>query len=276
MRHTESDLRQFLTEYGQDRAGGEPPAHVDAIVRRGRRIRRTRRALTAGSAMAVAVTAVGLVNGLLAGPPRADNTSAAQRAADSAQVDPGPKLPTSFPVVLGAKKFDLPLMSSQRFETMGVGRTVTFTPTSFYTGYKVVCDDPQAWVVTAEKLKGGELGGAIGQCKDSSGGHHDELSAPTDWLKHPQSLQIWVFPADAPIWEVAKTVKECKPTPKSEGCDKDTVSRILRHPEVRERLSAEVGERPGSWAVGVYDRPAGAESVPTGEPSAGAESPAAR
>jgi hypothetical protein len=111
------------------------------------------------------------------------------------------------------------------------------------------------------------------------GGHHDQLSAPTDWLKKPQSLQIWVFPADAPIREVAKAVTDCKPTPKSKSteCDDDesTASWALRRPEVLERLSAEVGERPGNWAVGVYDRPAGAESVPTGEPSAGAESPAA-
>ncbi|MBT2233281.1 hypothetical protein [Nonomuraea sp. NEAU-A123] len=259
MRHTESDLRQFLTEFGQDPAGGEPSAHLDAIVRRGRRIRRTRRALTAGAAMAVAVTAAGLVNGLPAGPPRADKTSVAQRPADSAQVDPGPKLPASFPVVLGAEKFDLPLAYSQRFATMGVGRTVIFTPTSFSTGYKVVCDDPQAWVVIEGRGKGGEPSGTAGRCKTPVGGHHDQLSAPTDWLKHPQSLQIWVFPADASIFEAAKAVKDCKPTLKSKGCDENTVSSALRLPEVRERLSAEVGERPGNWAVGVYDRPAGAE-----------------
>ncbi|MFD1538983.1 hypothetical protein [Nonomuraea guangzhouensis] len=268
MRHTESDLRQFLTEFGQDPASGEPPAHLDAIVRRGRRIRRTRRALTAGSAMAVAVVAAGLVNGLLAGPPKADRTSVANRPADSAQVDPGPKLPASYPVRLGAEKFDLPLIHSQRFETTGVGRTVTFTPTSFSTGYTVVCDDPQAWVIIKGKGKGGEPNGVAARCGVSVGGHNDQLSAPADWLKHPQSLQIWVFPADAPISEAAKTVKDCQPPLTPKECDESAVTQVLWQPEVRERLSAEVGERPGSWAVGIYDRPAGVESVPSGEPSA--------
>ncbi|MEV4059776.1 hypothetical protein [Nonomuraea dietziae] len=274
MKHTESDLRRLLTVRVQERAGREPSADLDAIVRRGHRIRRTRRAVTAGVAAAFAVTAVGLVNGALAGPPGPGETSAAQRPVDSAQVEPGPKLPETMPVVLGAVRFDLSLIDSQRFQTMGVARTVTFTPTSFSTGYKLVCDDPQAWVVIRSKLKGGEMGGSSGRCGESVGGHHDRLSAPSGWLKRPQSLQVWVFPADAPVREVAEAVTGCRPPGKSKGCDERAQSLELMNPRVRERLLAKVGEVPGRWAVGIYDRPGKGEPAPTGAPLSEAESPA--
>ncbi|MDP9847004.1 hypothetical protein [Streptosporangium lutulentum] len=269
MRHTEGDLRKLLTEQGRERAHG-PSVHLDAIVKRGHRTRRIRRAVTAGAAVAFAVIAVGPVSGLLTGPSGVVETMVAQRPVDSARVDPGPKLPETFPVVLGANKFDLSLIHSQRFETEGVARTVTFTPSSFFTGYKVVCDDPRAWVVISHQLKGGESGGAIGRCDGSVGGHHDRLSAPSNWLKRPQSLQVWVFPADAPVREVAKAVTGCKPILESKGCDERAQSSALGSPEVRERLTAEVGEQPGEWAVGIYDRPA-AEPVPNGEPPKDAE-----
>jgi hypothetical protein len=265
MKHTESDLRRLLTVRVQERAGREPSADLDAIVRRGHRIRRTRRVVTGGAAAAFAVIAVGLVNGLPTGPPGAGETSVAQRPVDSAQAEPGPKLPEKSLVVLGAKRFDLHLIDSQRFETMGVARTVTFTPTSFSTGHKVVCDDPRAWVVIKEILKGGEMGGTAGRCGESVGGHHDRLSAPSDWLKRPQSLQIWVFPADAPVREVAEAVTGCRPLGKSKGCDETVQLRDLMNPEVRERLSAKVGEVPGRWAVGIYDRPGKGKPAPTGD-----------
>ncbi|MFG6202410.1 hypothetical protein [Nonomuraea sp. JJY05] len=269
MRHTENDLRTLLTEHFQEQAGREPSAHLDAIVWRGRRMRRTRRAVTSGAAAVIAVTAVGLGNGLLTGAPQTGGVTAAQPSADSAQVEPGPKLPENLPVRLGAEQFDLSLIHSQRFETVGAARTVSFTPTSFSTGFKVVCDDPQAWAVTVEKLKGGEKGGAVGRCGEPAGSHHDELSAPADWLKRPQSIQVWVFPADAPVQEVAQGVKGCPK--KAKLCDE--TAQLLWRPEVRERLSAKLGETPGRWAVGVYDRPAGTGAGPSGEPSAATESP---
>ncbi|MEV4158668.1 hypothetical protein [Nonomuraea dietziae] len=274
MKHTESDLRRLLTVQAQERAGREPSADLDTIVRRGHRIRRTRRAVAAGAAAAFAVAAVGLVNGLPAGPPGPGETSVAQRPVDSAQVEPGPKLPERFPVVLGAVRSDLSLIHSQRFETMGVARTVTFTPTSFSTGYKVVCDDPQAWVVIRGKLKGGEMGGSAGRCRESVGGHHDRLSAPSGWLKRPQSLQVWIFPADAPVREVAEAVTGCRPLGKSKGCDETAQLRELMNPEVRERLAAKVGEVPGRWAVGIYDRPGKGKPAPTGVPLTEAGPPA--
>ncbi|GAA4180426.1 hypothetical protein GCM10022252_03250 [Streptosporangium oxazolinicum] len=266
MRHTESDLRKLLTEHGGERAHHGPAVHLDAIVKRGRRTRRIRRAVIAGTAAVFAVAAVGLVNGPLTGPSGRAETTVAQRPVDSVQVDPGPELPEEFPVVLGAEKIDLPLIHSQRFETEGVTWTVTFTPSSTSTGYKVVCTDPRAWVVIAQQLKSGEPGGTVGRCKDSVGGQHDRLSAPSNWLKRPQSLQVWVFPADAPVGEVAKAVTGCEPIRKSKGCDEAAQSYALKSPKVRERLLAEIGEQPGRWAVGIYDRPAPAEPVPNGEP----------
>jgi hypothetical protein len=273
MRHTESDLRELLVEYGEERAGREPVAHLGAIVRRGRRMRRTRRTVTAGAA--VTVVATGLVSSLLAVSPRAGGTPIAQRPADSARVESGPELPEKLLVVQGALKYEMPLIHSQRFETMGVATTVTFTPTSLSTGYTVACADPAAWVVTEGRLKGGERGGMAGRCGNSSGGHHDRLSVPSDWLERPQSMQVWVFPADAPVLEVATAVKGCLPVRESRECDDTTLGPSLTRPEVRERLLAEVGERPGSWAIGFYDLPAGTEPVPPSESPGHIETPVA-
>ncbi|MEV0197511.1 hypothetical protein [Nonomuraea sp. NPDC050691] len=265
MRHTESDLRELLNEHGHERAGREPSAHLDAIVRRGRRMRRTRRAVTAGTALAcAAVAAVGVTGLLPAGPHRAEGTAVARRPVDSAQVTPGPELDDTMRVVLGTKKFDLHLIHSQRFETVGGVQKVTFTPTSVYTGEKVICEDPRAWVVVEHRGRGGEPTGGTGRCGDGVGGHGDELSVPSGWLKRPQYLQVWVFPADAPVREVAEAVNGCRPAVKGEDCDETAQSVALMNPEVRRRLSAIVGGRPGRWAIGVYDRPAPGTSVSTG------------
>ncbi|MFD0470010.1 hypothetical protein ACFQ0B_18005 [Nonomuraea thailandensis] len=137
---------------------------------------------------------------------------------------------------------------------------MTFVPTSTSTGYKVLCDDPRAWVTLTLALKSDEPGGASGRCGTSFGGHHDERSAPDDWLKRPQSLQVWVFPADAPVRKVAEEVTGCPPVRKGTECDESAQLRALGNPEVRERLLAEMGERPGRWAVAVYDRPAASGS----------------
>ncbi|MEW9547963.1 hypothetical protein [Nonomuraea sp. NPDC050783] len=261
MTYSTSDLERLLNERGEARAGGGPTAHLDIIIRRGRRIRRTRRAMVAGGALAVAVVAAGLVNALPAGAPRLDRSAVAQSPADSAQIKPAAKLPGSFHVVMGNKNFSLPLLHSERFTTTGAVRTVTFTPASYYTGYMVVCDDPRAWVVIQGKLKGGEAGGTSGRCAPLGGGHHDKSSAPADWLKRPQSVKVWVFPADAPVREVAQAVAGCPLTRKSKECDDEAAAHALMRPEVRERLSSEVGERPGGWTVGVYDRPSPASSA---------------
>ncbi|GAA3130372.1 hypothetical protein GCM10010466_21300 [Planomonospora alba] len=283
MRHTEDDLRTLLDGYGRERPGGEPSADLDAIVRRGRRIRRTRRAAAGGAALACAVAAAVLVGGLPSGPPRADEAVAARPAPAPTPTAPAPELPDGFPVVLGDQRFDLSIIHSRRFEAVGAAGTVTFTPTSFFTGYQVVCDDPGAWVVTEQRLKGGERGGTAGRCGDGVGGHHDRLSAPSGWLEGPQSLKVWVFPADAPVREAAEAVTGCRPAPAARGCDESAQARALRDPEVRRRLSAEVGERQGRWAVGIYDRPAAAGAGPgsgspagTGHPVEGASTPAGR
>ncbi|MEV0583131.1 hypothetical protein [Nonomuraea sp. NPDC050310] len=253
MRHTESDLRDLLAEQVETR--GEPAANLAAIVRRGRRLRRTRRVVTAGAALAAAVVAVGLTTGLPGGPPEPDGTTVAQ-APGPTRVHPGPKVPDSYTVVLGAERFRLPLLHSERFATTGAGRAVTFTPVSFSTAFRVFCADPQAWVVTEMQLKGGEPGGTAGRCGKGAGGHHDRRSAPTGWLEGPQTIRVWVYPADAPVRKVAETVTGCPPVGGGPGgCDEPAQARSLLRPEVRDRLSAEVGEAPGGWAVALYDRP---------------------
>ncbi|WP_093175279.1 hypothetical protein [Sinosporangium album] len=229
--------------------------------------------VTAGAGAALAVAAVGLVNGLSAGLPGAEETVVAQRPASAAQPEHRPKLPGSFLVRLGAKKTVLPLVHSQWFEKVGVAQKVTFMPTSFSTGYRVVCDDPRAWVVTSQRLKSGEMGGRAGRCGKWEGGHHDERSAPSDWLKRPQYLEVWVFPADAPVREVAEAVTGCRPITTSKKCDETAQTAALINPKVRSRLSAKVGEQPGRWAVGIYDRPAATAPAPSGEPSADAVLP---
>ncbi|MGR6914432.1 hypothetical protein ACU635_09295 [[Actinomadura] parvosata] len=251
MRHTENDLRDLLTERAEGQDGA--PAHLDTILRRGRRIRRTRRAVTAGAA-ALAVAALAVI-GL---PLRPEGAPVAQQPVDSAHVEPppGPEIPATFEVRLGAEQFDLPLIHSERFDTVGPGRSVTFSPTSTSTGYKVVCEDPRAWVVTAHPLKGGERGGAAARCGRGLGGQHDHLSVPAGWLERPQSLQVWVFPSDAPVLEVAQAVKGCRRAGRETGCDESALPSTLLDPKVRKRLEAEVGERPGRWAVAIYDRPA--------------------
>lgn len=251
MRHTESNLRTLLEKHAHHTTGGEPVPHLDAIIRRGRHTRRARRALSVGAALAVAATAAVF----LTGPVRPDRAVVAQPPS-SARVEAAPELPERFPVILGAERFTLSLIHSQRFNTTGVGRTVTFTPTSFSTGYKVVCGDPLAWVVISSPLKGGESGGTSGRCGDGAGGHHDRLSAPSGWLKGPHAIQVWVFPPDAPVVKVAEELGRCLQFSKSATCDERAAGIALSRRDVLERLSAEVGERSGEWAVGVYDRPA--------------------
>ncbi|GAA1768790.1 hypothetical protein [Nonomuraea bangladeshensis] len=252
MRHTESDLRALLDERGHHPAGGEPSVSLDAIVRRGRRIhrgRRVRRVLGAGGALAAAVTLVFTLPVIRQEAPPASMT--AGPPADMAEVVRAPELPATYQVKLGAKEFAMPRIHAEQFSTVGVHRTVTFTPVSRSTGFTVVCADPRAWVVTITDTRSGEPSGTSGRCGKGGGPHHDELSAPADWLKRPQTLEVWVFPSDAPISKVMKSTVGCEPR----GCDEDDQAGALSRPEVLERLSAEVGEQPGGWAVGVYDAP---------------------
>lgn len=265
MRYTESDLRTLLTERAEGPDGG---ARMEEIVRRSRRIRRARRALATGAA-ALSVATVALLTMHL--PPDGATVAQHPEPMDSVRVEsPGPEIPEAFEIRLGVKRFFLPLLHSERFTTMGSPRTVTFTPTSTSTGFKVLCDDPRAWVVIQQRLKGDEPGSSVGRCGGSRGGHHDKRSAPADWLESPQSLEIWVFPADAPIGKEPVQVTACSPgegtcmatgcPPVEGGCDEWARSRALGDPKVRERLQAEVGGRPGNWAVAIYDRATGSPS----------------
>ncbi|MCG5220139.1 hypothetical protein [Streptosporangium sp. KLBMP 9127] len=256
MTHTENDLRELLSERA---AAGDGSPRLDDIVRRGRRIRLRRRAVSTVLAGAAVVSVVAVTAPFAAGAPQVK-----QVPADSARLESGPKLPKTFRVLLGAVDFTMPLIHSERFTTVGSGKTIKFTPTSYYTGNKVVCSDPRMWVLIREKLKGGKAGGSLRRCSGDGGGHHDERSAPDGWLDGPQSMKVWVFPADAPIYESGPRAKDCAPQAKK--CHGKYTFRTLFRSTGVEQLEAEIGERPGSWAIGVYDSPAEPLPKPTYAP----------
>ncbi|MFI6290816.1 hypothetical protein ACIBEJ_04485 [Nonomuraea sp. NPDC050790] len=260
MRHTESNLRTLLDQRSHDAAGRVSLPRLDEIVRRGRRTRLTRRALGAAAALTAATAAV-----LLTVPAQPERAVVAAQTPASAGVETPPRLPERYAVVLGAEKFSLSLIASRHFDTTGVVRTMTFTPTSVFTGFKVVCADPQAWVVVSTLTKSGERSGTSGRCGNGGGGHHDRRSAPSGWLKGPQTVQVWVFPPDAPVVRVAEELGHCRRLTEDGTCDERMASAMLPRKDVLERLFTEVGERPGAWAIGAYDRPSSAgrgESMP--------------
>lgn len=65
---------------------------------------------------------------------------------------------------------------------------------------------------------------------------------PSGWLEGPQTVEVWVFPADAPVKEVAKGVKNA-PTCSgvTQSCEENSGSWALTRDEVRERLSVTLG-----------------------------------
>ncbi|MFI9550126.1 hypothetical protein [Nonomuraea endophytica] len=241
MRHTESDLRTLLATRSD---GFEPSVTVDAVVRRGRRVRMRRRVLAAALAGTALVAAMAVTTDAFAPePPPA-----------AVRVEPDLEVPEEFVVKLGALDTTLPLLHSERFTTMGPERTVTFQPVGWMTGFRVVCEDPKAWVVVVGEGRGKEPTGSVGRCRSGVGGHHDKLSAPSDWLRKPQSLRIWVFPGDARIPTEEKDRVGCE-RKSAQECADSMVSRALLRPAVRKAMSGEIGSVPGRWAAAVYDRP---------------------
>jgi hypothetical protein len=252
MSPTENDLRVLLTERAE---GRDVPVRLDEIVRRGRGVRRRRGAagtVLAGAAVAAVVAVVipfaSTVSPATPGPDVA-------QPANSARIESGPELPEKFEVRLGALIKTLSLIHSERFETTGSARTITFTPTGVYTGYKVVCTDPMLWVLTSTSLKSGENGGSLARCGEIVGTHHDEKSAPEDWLTDTQSMKVWVFPADAPIMDEPASGMRGECAPEVITCGGRYTTYGLFQGDGADRLAAEMGERLAPWAVGVYDDP---------------------
>ncbi|GGK77377.1 hypothetical protein Sme01_43180 [Sphaerisporangium melleum] len=242
MTFTEEDLRAALSE-------GVRADHPDVpgIVRRGRRIRRRR---TAGVALAVTAVAVAAV--LLAGP-----------GANLATLDQGPVTQATHATIAPPgglpprNEVDAPLIKTAVFDTMVTGATITFRPVSPFTSLTVVCADPRAWVAVTSP------NGGAGLTRCSPGGFttmFDRLSIVDDWLTRPQRMHVWVFPADTPIAEgrrgrAGSSYDGCVVADESTGrCDGEYLPAVLLKPGYLEKLAAELGPRPGRWAIGIYDR----------------------
>ncbi|WP_329092851.1 MULTISPECIES: hypothetical protein [unclassified Streptosporangium] len=240
MTHTEEELRAVLAE----RVPGGPP-DMREIVRRGRGIRRRRAvagvALAGAAAITVAFPAQGLWTGLEPVEKKPPMTAA---VSPSSALPPENRTPT----------YSAPLIASYGSTTMPAGTTVTFQPLSLYTSYKVVCADPKALVVIRSAR-----GGSVSSCgKDGANVSSNKESASPDWLERPQSFKVWVLPGDRSTRRAGplRTAYDgCKVARKELGlCDGKYVMAALLRPGVIERLTAELGRRPGRWEVGVYDR----------------------
>jgi hypothetical protein len=263
MRHTEAELTQVLA----DRASGDPGApDLAEIMRRGRRYRR-RRGMAASLAVAAAVTATIVTVTSLAMPAQAPPPPATGHD-DSVTIASGVRLPKTFELV-GENLPPMPLIRSERFDTTGPIRTISYTPKSAHTGYVVVCEDPRAWVVLRSKELHGVYSGSTYRC-----GRGNPLHAPGVGSHGPQTMEVAVLPADAPIREPG----EIRQSPDGDGtgrprtatpeCPRYSVKKCggkyssssLQREGALERVRDEIGERPGAWAIGIYDSTATARS----------------
>ncbi|MFI6886495.1 hypothetical protein [Streptosporangium canum] len=256
MRHTEAELTQVLV----DRASGVPGTlDLAAITRRVRRYRR-RRAMAGALAAAAAVTATIATVVNLAMPAQAPPPAATSHD-DSAAVASGVQLPKTFERV-GENLPPMPLIHSERFDTVGPIRTISYTSLSADLGYVVVCEDPRAWVVLRSNKLHGIYSYSVRRC-----GRGDPLHAPGLKPHGPQTMEVAVLPADAPLREPS----EIGQSPGGDGtgsprtltpqCPRSSVKKCggkysissLNREGMLERVRDEIGERPGTWAIGIYD-----------------------
>ncbi|MBG0818830.1 hypothetical protein [Planomonospora sp. ID82291] len=261
-RYTENDLRTVFADYSED--GPARPPHLETIVRRGRRAR-LRRRTAIGVAAGAVVAAVGVGGALLPGLSgnAADPASGPSTWATISAEPPG--------TVRGMRGEALSVIHSETHRTMGAPVTVVYRPTSVNTGHSIRCADPKAWVVVQHVGTSGADFGRCGGSKDGPDSQHDQLSVPPGWLDKPQSLKIWVFPADAPIadgpWKDDGTPNPdvptddpyaaCKKADRKQGtCDGRFIQDVVHaRPE---RLAAVVGRQRGEpWTIKIYDKLAG-------------------
>jgi len=185
MSYTERELRAALAE---DRLDG--PVDIDGIVRRGRRIRRRRRIAAAALAVAPVVTLAAV---LWPGPWAVDQADR-RDGTDQVATEPGPppELPREVKTSRGAVA---PLIAWDGRAEMGTGVTVRFRPGSVHTAYRVVCAGRTAFVVIRTPV-----GGTLSRCDEAGGStEEDERSVRADWLTRPQTVSVWVLPANVPI-----------------------------------------------------------------------------
>ncbi|MFD0480270.1 hypothetical protein ACFQ0B_78220 [Nonomuraea thailandensis] len=185
MSYTEEHLRAVLAERV---ASGSPD--VQQIVRRGRRIKRRRRAgFTLAGLGAAATVFLGVQGGWVGTAPVAERRPATASAAPSLPPEDMRAVPPA------------PLIASQSSATLPSGKTVKFRPLSFFTSYTVVCTDPEAWVII--RREGG--GGGVGRCgQKGASSHSSKESVASGWLERTQQIEVWVLPADAPIHDLRR------------------------------------------------------------------------
>ncbi|GAA3423153.1 hypothetical protein GCM10018953_03360 [Streptosporangium nondiastaticum] len=270
MTYTEHDLRELLDERGAGGSGGA--ARLEEILRRGRSIRRRRR--TAGTVLAACAVAVAAAVpfSLPGGRDGRSTTVAAHPAEPSVsrapdRPEPGTYLPESFRDFSGRK---LSLIERYGSESMGTPHVLKFRPTSRFTGLRITCADPRSWVVVIFWQKHGPSGGHVrDSCRTDTpplkddearrlDSQFDKMSAPADWTRKEQAATIWVLPSDARVINASEmSRKGCEPSMKKiRKCDGKYPMTALTDPGVMAELSAELGDRPGRWSVGIYDRPA--------------------
>ncbi|GAA3039103.1 hypothetical protein [Streptosporangium longisporum] len=261
-RYTENDLRTVFADHSKD--GPVPPPRLELIVRRGRRARLRRRAAT-GAVLTGAAVVVAGVGGFLPDVNR-NTTGSASGLSSRATISAKPS-----GTIRGMNGETLSVIHSETHRTMGAPVTVVYRPTSVSTGYSIRCTDPKAWVVI-HHVRTGEAD--FGRCNGSGDGpdsENDALSVAPGWLDEPQTLKIWVFPADAPIAEghwkddgtpnpdvpLNNPYASCKKANRKLGlCDGKFIQDVVHVKP--ERLAAVVKRRQGEpWTVKVYDRPAG-------------------
>ncbi|MFD1547850.1 hypothetical protein [Nonomuraea guangzhouensis] len=235
--YTEDDLRVMFAEHSA-REDGRAPV-VSEIKRRGARTRQ-RRWVTAGATLAGAAAAVVAFAGVMVpslGAPTAGSTAHVLTGAGLPQTVTSPQGPLS-------------LLFGRTYQAVGERVRVTFQPTSVYTGFAIKCADPNVWLLVRSVTTPWSVFGRCGVRGSGLDIQNDEKSVTPDWLRAPQTLEIWVFPADAPIMGSPS----CTLADRREGrCDRPWDREAV--PKMPERLAAELGPQRGStWTVGIYDK----------------------
>ncbi|MEV0590394.1 hypothetical protein [Nonomuraea cavernae] len=241
--YTEDDLRAVFAE-NSIREDGLPP-QVSEIRRRGARTRLRRRA-TAGAALAGAAATVVTLAGVVLPWPGGNPGEPATGV--TAHFLTGVELPRTVESRYGP----VSLIFGRTYQSMGEGVRISFRPTSVHTGVAIRCPDPKAWVLVRD-AKGGWHD--LTPCVRLGPGlqvQHDERSVTPDWLLAPQALEVWVFPAGAPIGSAGLADKCALADRRAGKCDGPWDREAIT--AMPERLAAETGPQPGLWSIGVYDQ----------------------
>ncbi|GAA3261280.1 hypothetical protein [Nonomuraea helvata] len=239
--YTEDDLRAVFAENSVREDG--PAPLVREIRRRGTRTR-LRRRVAAGAAVAAAAAAV--VS--LAGAPWPGGNHGEPATGVTAHFLKGVELPQTVESMYGP----VSLISGQSYQSVGERVRVTFRPTSVHTGIAIRCANPKSWVLIRD-VKG--TWHDLTPCARLGQGlevQFREEGVTPDWLRAPQDLEVWVFPADAPIGSAGLADKCALADRRAGKCDGPWDREAIT--AMPERLAAETGPQRGLWSVGIYDQ----------------------